>query len=623
MKKICLVTLFILTIAFLMPTCYAASSASSTLQNIGYIGDYTKCRLTAAQAESYANIIDNISLDDFITGTEHNPKEWLDETYQVNNPQYYAVLADISDDGIPILILFCEIPFADQNIQVLEDFGEHPVFMLIYHLDGVNAAIFRNSMNDSEGGFKAISIVTYKNKSFLYGFTAYSDVSSNYAYLIKAANGTLDYAHSVTHEVLFDPPADNSGGWEENYSVFSRSLIDEEVVEWSSIEAIRETSRGIFTEFNSGGFNFGEEFPGRSKTQRNLVATALKNYAKERATPEITIILNGSVVECEVPPRIIEDRTMVPVRAVTEALGCSVEWEEEDEGISVFMPDGNPLMLMHIGDSMATVHYLDADGNYILDGPYEPIYRAEVDSPPILIENRTFVPLRFIAEAMNFSVEWEERTQTVYLRTGGSHKDKSLTESDAWRLIYRTIFADGSDEEGELKRIESEMAGDVEIFRFEFHPFGDSMTYDSISVNSKTWEITTEQVEYEYAQAMLDYWEKSLPAEMRFARELMKKWRVEDATASDWFYGGEEVEFFSDWTGLERLEGYQKPFTWSIEIIDHKATKDIIPNLDPGQKYQLKMIRDEYDMTYYPIIKDSQLHLHLDAGSPLILTIIK
>lgn len=37
--------------------------------------------------------------------------------------------------------------------------------------------------------------------------------------------------------------------------------------------------------------------------------------------------VNSDVVELDVPAQIIDDRTLVPARAISEALGCNVEWD--------------------------------------------------------------------------------------------------------------------------------------------------------------------------------------------------------------------------------------------------------------------------------------------------------
>ena len=48
---------------------------------------------------------------------------------------------------------------------------------------------------------------------------------------------------------------------------------------------------------------------------------------------EIQVILNGERLEFDVPPQIINDRTMVPMRAIFEALGMEVEWNQETQTV--------------------------------------------------------------------------------------------------------------------------------------------------------------------------------------------------------------------------------------------------------------------------------------------------
>ena len=97
------------------------------------------------------------------------------------------------------------------------------------------------------------------------------------------------------------------------------------------------------------------------------------------------------------------------------------------------------------------------------------------------------------------------------------NKADKISADEALRLISQEILFEGFEFQGELEQFESEWEGDAEIYRFEFHPYGDSITYDSISVNSMTKEITDEQIEYDYAQEMLEYWKNSLPDEMHLA----------------------------------------------------------------------------------------------------------
>ncbi|RTE09370.1 copper amine oxidase N-terminal domain-containing protein [Paenibacillus whitsoniae] len=53
----------------------------------------------------------------------------------------------------------------------------------------------------------------------------------------------------------------------------------------------------------------------------------------------LKLIVNGNVITPEVPPQIIDGSTMVPIRAVSEALGADVQWKEAEQTVIVNQPD--------------------------------------------------------------------------------------------------------------------------------------------------------------------------------------------------------------------------------------------------------------------------------------------
>ncbi|WP_165972068.1 YCF48-related protein [Paenibacillus piri] len=53
----------------------------------------------------------------------------------------------------------------------------------------------------------------------------------------------------------------------------------------------------------------------------------------------IKLIVNGNLITPEVPPQIIEGNTMVPIRAVSEALGAKVNWNASEQTVTVDLPD--------------------------------------------------------------------------------------------------------------------------------------------------------------------------------------------------------------------------------------------------------------------------------------------
>lgn len=100
-------------------------------------------------------------------------------------------------------------------------------------------------------------------------------------------------------------------------------------------------------------------------------------------------------------PIIIEGRTLLPVRFVTEALGAEVKWDEKERKVTVIL--NNMSIELWINSNLALVNgvrtYIDPDNPKVF--------------PTIVSPGRTMVPLRFISENLNCKVDWKEQTQEV------------------------------------------------------------------------------------------------------------------------------------------------------------------------------------------------------------------
>ena len=115
-----------------------------------------------------------------------------------------------------------------------------------------------------------------------------------------------------------------------------------------------------------------------------------------------TYSVNGVTTTMDVQPVIVEGRTMLPVRFVAEPLGAMIEWDESTEKITVRLMDTR--LEFWIGQSNAIVN-----GNTVAIDPENPNVR------PLLINDRTMLPLRFVTENLGCEVDWEEETQSVII----------------------------------------------------------------------------------------------------------------------------------------------------------------------------------------------------------------
>ncbi len=96
-------------------------------------------------------------------------------------------------------------------------------------------------------------------------------------------------------------------------------------------------------------------------------------------------------------PCIANGRTLVPVRAITEFLGSSVSWDNETREITISKDD--TVITMTIGSTTA---YVNGEA-------------VELDEAPTIKNGRTLVPVRFIAESFNLSVDWDENSKSVII----------------------------------------------------------------------------------------------------------------------------------------------------------------------------------------------------------------
>lgn len=114
---------------------------------------------------------------------------------------------------------------------------------------------------------------------------------------------------------------------------------------------------------------------------------------------EVNVIFNGNPMTFDVPPQIINDRTMVPLRAIFEAMGAAVQWDRVLQTATA--TKGETTVVIQIGNLSPTIN-----------GTVVPI-----DQSAVLIGDRTLAPLRFVAEAFGGRVQWNPYTQTATITT--------------------------------------------------------------------------------------------------------------------------------------------------------------------------------------------------------------
>ena len=125
-------------------------------------------------------------------------------------------------------------------------------------------------------------------------------------------------------------------------------------------------------------------------------------YAKWKENNEIILTIGsrkisvfGREIKNDVAPKIVNDRTMLPIRIVAESLGGTVTWNGELQRVTI--QKGADVILITIGADTAYVN-----GTAV-----------KLDAAAFVENGRTYLPLRFVSETLGAQVVWNEAEKTV------------------------------------------------------------------------------------------------------------------------------------------------------------------------------------------------------------------
>lgn len=176
--------------------------------------------------------------------------------------------------------------------------------------------------------------------------------------------------------------------------------------------------------------------------------------------PNMTV--NGTEKEIDpgrgTVPVVQNDRTLVPIRAITEAMGGSVNWDEETQ--TAFLEYNGDIITLAIGNRTA---YFNETANTL-------------DVAPTVINDRTMLPIRFIAESFKFNVDWDGKTQTITITKSDEVSDNpAMQPTEHGKVLVVYYSATGSTE-----RVANYIATATNADVFELEP---AQPYTSADLN--------------------------------------------------------------------------------------------------------------------------------------------
>jgi hypothetical protein len=110
-----------------------------------------------------------------------------------------------------------------------------------------------------------------------------------------------------------------------------------------------------------------------------------------------TAYINEEPQTIDTPPYLEGSTTMLPFKFIGDALGATVKWEGESKVVT--FEQGRNIIALQIGSTTALVN-----GESV-----------QLDVPPLIANNRTFVPLRFVSNNLGAKVQWINETKTIVI----------------------------------------------------------------------------------------------------------------------------------------------------------------------------------------------------------------
>ncbi len=176
-----------------------------------------------------------------------------------------------------------------------------------------------------------------------------------------------------------------------------------------------------------------------------ILMTSACVFARDSATKlrdDIIVQLNGEIIDFtdangdKVEAQIMNDRTMVPMRKIFEVLGAEVEWDGENRIVTGKKEDTE--IKLQIGNNIATKKISEETKN------------IELDVTPTIVNGRTLVPVRFIAESLDKKVGWDAENRAVIIIDSDEIENKIKNNASNLYELLTNKFEDPKTYEADL-----------------------------------------------------------------------------------------------------------------------------------------------------------------------------
>lgn len=134
---------------------------------------------------------------------------------------------------------------------------------------------------------------------------------------------------------------------------------------------------------------------------RRLAAAFLCLLALTGTCGAIGLMVDGQQLVLDVQPQVVQQRTLVPMRAIFEKLGATVTWDQATQTARAVKGSDTVEITLN-----STTAYVNGEAETL-------------DVPAMAVNGRTLVPVRFVSEALDAQVDWFQDSQIVRITTPG------------------------------------------------------------------------------------------------------------------------------------------------------------------------------------------------------------
>ncbi|WP_434578915.1 copper amine oxidase N-terminal domain-containing protein [Thermoanaerobacterium thermosaccharolyticum] len=128
---------------------------------------------------------------------------------------------------------------------------------------------------------------------------------------------------------------------------------------------------------------------------------------------------NGREIKFDIPPVVKSGTTLIPVRAVVESLGANVNWDAASNTVTI--TKGDKTIVFDLNNSKVYVNGTE----------------VTISMPAMEISNRTFVPLRFIAESLGVKINYDNNTGNIDIEDDNTQN--STVSQDVYGQTDETV----------------------------------------------------------------------------------------------------------------------------------------------------------------------------------------